>query len=115
MKPIISAIQGSRNLNLQPQQDPHSTLQLNIPIPPPTKESRDQAQAAAGKAGETGYTGIRNARAAMQKRLRAMELNKAVRPDDLRKAHKDMEKVVEKGNGEVKKAVEAAKKGMENS
>lgn len=59
--------------------------------------------------------GVRNARGAMQKKLRAMEIKKVVRPDDSKKAHKEMEKVVEKGNGEVKKLVEAARKGMEQN
>jgi ribosome recycling factor len=115
VKPIISSIQGSKDLNFQPQQDHHNALQLNVPIPPPTKESRDLALGAAGKAGERAIAGIRDARAAMQKRLRAMELKKVARPDDLKKAHKDMEKAVEKGNADVKKIVEAAKKAMEQS
>jgi ribosome recycling factor len=71
--------------------------------------------AAASKTGDVAYVGIRNARGAMQKRLRAMELKKTVRPDDLKKAHKEMEKVVEKGNADVKKAVDAARKAMEQS
>ncbi len=56
---------------------------------------------------------VRNARAQTQKRLRALELKRVVRPDDLKKAHKDMEKVVEKGIADVKKAVEAARKAVE--
>jgi ribosome recycling factor len=115
VKPIISAIQGSKDLNLQPQQDAHNASQLNVPIPPPTKESRDQALAAASKVGETAGVGIRNARGAMQKKLRAMELKKAVRPDDLKKAHKEMEKVVEKGNADIKKIVDTARKTMEQA
>ena len=111
----MSAIQGSRDLNLQPQPDAHNAAQLNVPIPPPTKESRDLALAAASKAGETANVGIRNARGAMQKRLRGMELKKVVRPDDLKKAHKEMEKVVEKGVADVKKSVDAARKTMEQS
>jgi ribosome recycling factor len=59
--------------------------------------------------------GVKNARAAMQKRLRGMELKKAVRPDDLKKAHKEMEKIIEKGTANVKKAVEAARKTMEQA
>lgn len=51
----------------------------------------------------------------MQKRLRGMELKKVVRPDDLKKAHKEMEKVVEKGVADVKKTVEVARKGMEQA
>lgn len=115
VRSIISAIQGSKDLNLQPQQDPHNTLQLNIPIPSPTKEFREFSLGAAGKAGEMASVGIRDARAAMQKRLRTMELNKSARPDDIRKAHKDMEKIVEKGNADIKKAVDAARKTMEQS
>lgn len=44
-----------------------------------------------------------------------MELAKVARPDELKRAHKDMEKVVEKGNASVKKAVDEAKKKMEQS
>ena len=44
-----------------------------------------------------------------------MELKKAVRPDDLKKAHKEMEKVVEKGHTDVKKVVDAARKAMEQA
>lgn len=115
VKAVVSAIQGSPDLNLQPQQDAHNANQLNVPIPPPTKESRDRALQDASKAGEVANTGIRNARAAMQKRLRAMELAKAARPDDLKKAAKEMEKIVEKGTADVKKIVDAARKTMESS
>jgi len=115
IKPVISAIQGSKDLNLQPQPDAKNASQLNVPIPPPTKESRDLALAAASKAGEAANVGIRNARGAMQKRLRAMELKKAARPDDLKKAHKEMEKIVEKGVQDVKKTVDAARKSMEQA
>lgn len=60
-------------------------------------------------------TGVRNARAVMQKKLRGMELKKVVRPDDLKKAHKEMEKIVEKGVQDVKKTVEVARKSMEQA
>jgi ribosome recycling factor len=58
---------------------------------------------------------MKNARGALQKRLRAMELKKAARPDDLKKAHKEMEKIVEKGHQDVKKTVDAARKSMEQA
>ena len=73
------------------------------------------ASAAASKAGEAASVGVRNARAVMQKRFRAMELKKVVRPDDLKKAHKEMEKVVEKGISDIKKTVDAARKTMEQA
>lgn len=113
VKAITSTIQAAPNLQLTPQPDAHNPLALNIPIPPPTKESRDAAVQTASKAGEQASVGVRNARAASQKRLRGMELKKLVRPDDLKKAHKEMESVVEKGNKSVKEAVDAAKKAME--
>lgn len=100
---------------MQPQVDAHNALQLNISIPPPTKESRDQALVAASKAGETANLAIKNARAAMQKRLRGMELKKLVRPDDLKKAHKEMEKLVEKAHADVKKTTDSARKNMEQA
>ena len=102
-------------MNLQPQPDAHNASQLNIPIPPPTRESRDLALAAASRVGETANVGVRNARGAMQKRLRAMELKKAVRPDDLRRAHKEMEKIVEKSAADVKTTVDAARRTMEQT
>ncbi|KAH6669427.1 ribosome recycling factor-domain-containing protein [Halenospora varia] len=112
---VTSTIQGAKDVNLQPQQDSENENQLNVPIPPPTKESRDLALSQASKTGETAKTAVQAARAVQQKRLRAMELKKAVRPDDAKKAHKEMEKVVEKGMGDVKKAVDTARKGMEQS
>ena len=111
----MAAIQASKDLNLQPQPDSQNSSQLNIQIPPPTKESRDLALIAANKAGDVANIGVRNARATMQKRLRAMELKRVVRPDDLKKAHKEMEKVVEKGVADVKKSVDAVRKTMEQS
>jgi len=71
--------------------------------------------AAASKVGETANVGIRNARGAMQKKLRDMQVKKAARPDDLKKASKEMEKLVEKATADVKKAVDAARKAMEQA
>ena len=115
MKAIISAIQGSKDLNLQPQPDAHHPSQLNIQIPPPTKESRDAALGTANKAGEHANLTVKNARAATQKKLRAIEVGKKARPDDIKKSHKEMEKIVEKAIAEVKKTVDAARKVMEQS
>lgn len=43
-----------------------------------------------------------------------MQLSKAARPDDLKKAGSQMEKVVEKGSAELKKVVDNAKKVLES-
>ncbi|TVY85812.1 Ribosome-recycling factor, partial [Lachnellula willkommii] len=94
LHPVMSAIQAAKDINLQPEVDAqNSSTQLNIRIPPPTKESRDQALAAAGKVGETAKAAVQTARSVQQKRLRGMELKRAVRPDDLKNAQKKMEKI----------------------
>lgn len=114
LKPVSSAIQSS-NLSLTPQPDPtgQNPLLLNVPIPPPTAESRRAAVAAAAKAGDVAGNAVRNARQGQQKKLRAMQLAKSARPDDLKKAGAQMEKVVEKGVAEVKKVVDGAKKALD--
>ncbi|KAK3666163.1 hypothetical protein LTR22_002827 [Elasticomyces elasticus] len=115
VKPTSSAIQASA-LSLTPQPDPTGAnpLLLVINIPPPTAESRKEVVAEAAKAGEKAGTSIRDARGKQQKKLRAMQVNKSARPDDLKKAGTAMEKVVEKGTAEVKRIVDSAKKVLES-
>lgn len=114
VKPIISAIQHS-DLNLQPVQDSHNVNQLNVPLPPPTKESRDAAQRQAAEAGVKASTAITNVRAQVQKHFRKMEVEKLALPDELKRAHKEMEKIVKEGTNRVKDIVKAAQKAMEQS
>ncbi|KAL4802859.1 ribosome recycling factor-domain-containing protein [Aspergillus unguis] len=114
MKPVTSAILGA-NLSLTPQQDPHNALQLNIPIPPPTKESRDQTVLAAKAAMERAASSVRDSRGAIHKRLQNLIKKKTARPDDARKSQDKMEKLTEKGQKEVKDLFETAKKAMERA
>ncbi|KAK4938083.1 hypothetical protein LTR10_021404 [Elasticomyces elasticus] len=115
VKPTSSAIQAS-SLSLTPQPDPTGAnpLLLVINIPPPTAESRREVVGEASKAGEKAGTSIRDARGKQQKKLRAMQVSKTARPDDLKKAGTAMEKVVEKGTAEVKRIVDSAKKVLES-
>lgn len=115
IKPIVSAIQNAKELNLQPVPDPHNSNQLNVPLPAPTKESRDAALAAAHDVGEGAKAAITAARGVMQKKLRHMEIKKLALPDELKRAHKEMEKIVQGAVAEVKKTVDAARKGMEQA
>jgi len=103
----------SSNLSLTPQPDAHNPLQLNIPIPPPTKESRDQNVQAAKQAFEKAASSVRDSRAALHKRLQEMQKKKLARPDDVRKAHDLMEKATDKGQKDVKDLFEAARKTLE--
>ncbi|KAI5366492.1 Putative ribosome recycling factor, RRF superfamily [Septoria linicola] len=115
VKPVSSAIQSS-SLSLTPQPDPtgQNPLLLVLNIPPPTAESRKKVIDEAVKAGDKASTSIRDARGKQQKKLRALQLNKTARPDDLKKAGTMMEKVVEKGSAELKKVVDNAKKVLES-
>ncbi|CAK1363842.1 unnamed protein product [Cercospora beticola] len=115
VKPVSSAIQSS-SLSLTPQPDPtgQNPLLLVLNIPPPTAESRKAVIDEAGKAGDKASTSVRDARGKQQKKLRAMQLGKSARPDDLKKAGTMMEKVVEKATAELKKVVDNAKKVLES-
>ena len=114
IKAVNSAVLSS-SLSLTPQPDPQNPLGLLVPIPPPTKESRQQALAQAIKAGESAQTSLKNARQVLQKRLRKMELDRSIRPDDLRRAVKEMEKEVERASTEFKKIVEGTRKALEGA
>ncbi|PNS20326.1 hypothetical protein CAC42_5776 [Sphaceloma murrayae] len=114
VKPVTSAIQSS-NLSLTPTPDPsgQNPQMLVVKIPPPTAESRKATLDEAGKAGETALYNVRMARGAQQKKLRKMELNKTVRPDDSKKAHAKMEDVVKKSGEGIKKIIEGAKRALD--
>lgn len=58
---------------------------------------------------------VRDSRGAVHKRLQEMQKKKIARPDDVRKAHDNMEKLTEKGQKEVKELFEAAKKALEQA
>ncbi|KAG2005351.1 hypothetical protein GB937_008767 [Aspergillus fischeri] len=112
MKPITSAILSS-DLSLTPQPDPHNILQLNISIPPPTKELREQTVVAARAAMEKAAGAVRESRSVSHKRLQDMQKKKLARPDDVRKAQEHMERLTEKGQKEVKELFDAAKRALE--
>ncbi|OAL33994.1 hypothetical protein AYO20_06642 [Fonsecaea nubica] len=88
-------------------------LLITVPVPPITAETRNLARAEAKKMFDRASQDVRNARGDAQKRFRKMELGKLVIQDELRKAHKQMEEVVKKGQDEVKKVYEASLKALE--
>ncbi|KAI9818954.1 MAG: hypothetical protein M1832_004122 [Thelocarpon impressellum] len=112
LKPVSSTILSSPH-SLAPQPSPTSPLELLVPLPPPTAEARAAALAAAGRAGEAATERVRRARQAQQKRLRRMELDRAVRPDDLRKAQQGMERAFGEGVKALGNEVAGWKRGVE--
>lgn len=112
LKPITTSIQSSP-YSLTPQPDSQHPLQLNVPIPAPTAESRAQSFADAKKEYEKVGVGVRDARGQWQKWYRKAEKEKLVIRDELEKAHKKMEGVVEKGQKTLKEVYDQAVKAME--
>ncbi|MCJ1468958.1 hypothetical protein MMC07_007589 [Pseudocyphellaria aurata] len=110
VKPILSALNNSPN-SLAPVMSPSNPLEVHIPLPPPTGESRSAAVDAAAKLGEAAGVALSSARATYKKKLRQLELSKSMRPDELRKAGEAMEKVVGAGTAEVKRLIEGVRKG----
>ncbi|KAL1629064.1 ribosome-recycling factor [Neofusicoccum ribis] len=114
VKPLMTAIQASP-YSLTPQQPkPDSPTTIAVPIPPPTGESRKKALEAAKKAETNALQAVQTARAAHQKKLRALEVGKKVRPDDASKAKKLMDETAKKGQEEVKHIVDGARKVLES-
>ncbi|KAL9126220.1 MAG: hypothetical protein Q9217_004700 [Psora testacea] len=113
LKPVTSALQSTEGLSPQPAPPGGDPLHIIIPIPPTTRESRQQASKSAHEKGEAALFSLREARGAQKKKLRAMELAKKVGPDDLKRAEREMEKVNERATGAVKKVVEDARRRLE--
>lgn len=87
---------------------------MNIQLPPPTAESRQKTVKEAQDLADKASTTVRNARGNQQKKLRSLTLGRAARPDDLKKAGTQMEKIVTDGSAEVKKILDNAKKVLES-
>lgn len=56
---------------------------------------------------------VRNARGELNKKLKSMGVKKLLRPDDLHKAIEEMEKIVERGQRDVRGVFERAIKALE--
>ena len=68
---------------------------------------------AAQRLADSAVNAVRNARGDQHKALRAMGKAGSARPDDVRKAGDQMEKIVATGIAEVKKIADAVKKVLE--
>ncbi|RYO40834.1 hypothetical protein AA0113_g1654 [Alternaria arborescens] len=114
IKPISTAIAASPHSLTPLTPEPTNPLTIQVPLPPPTGESRRMAVAEAVKASERADKDIQKERQDHNKRLRNFELNRSVLPDDLQKAKKQMEEVVKNGHEEVKRISDGAKRVLES-
>lgn len=95
---------------MQPIVDPKNPLLVNVPLPPPTRESRDQVSKQAKSVGDKALDMVKAARLATHKKV--MGAKKSTRPDDFKKADKKMEEIVKKRKAEVEAVIAAARKGI---
>jgi ribosome recycling factor len=114
IKPISTAIAASPHSLTPLTPEPSNPLTIQVPLPPPTGESRRMAVESAVKASERADKLIQQGRQEHNKKLRKFELNRDVLPDDLQKAKKKMEEVVKKGHEEVKRISDGAKRVLES-
>ncbi|KAF2449539.1 ribosome recycling factor [Karstenula rhodostoma CBS 690.94] len=113
IKPVSTAIAASPHSLTPLTPESSSPLTIQVPLPPPTGETRRAAIQQASAASELADKWIAKARQNHNQKLRKYQLEKTVLPDDLQKAGKRMEEVVKKGHSEVKRIVDGAKKVLE--
>ena len=87
-------------------------MEIHVPIPPTTTESRQAASAQATAKGEAALFALNQARAAQKKRLRALSLARKVGPDDLKRAEKEMEKINKDSEAVMGKMVDEKKRAL---
>ncbi|XP_014552549.1 hypothetical protein COCVIDRAFT_19388 [Bipolaris victoriae FI3] len=114
IKPITTAIAASPHSLTPLAPEPSNPLTIQVPLPPPTGESRRAAVESAVKAAERADKLIQQARQEHNKKLRKYDVNREVLPDDIQKAKKLMEDVVKKGHVEVKRISDGAKRVLES-
>jgi len=113
IKAVRSAINSS-TLSLAPQgptEDAPTTL--TVKIPPQTGESRQAVVKNVKVASDHSLDMIKHARHDKHDQLRKMKADKSLRADDYQKAHDEMEKVVKRGNEEVKRISDGARRVFE--
>jgi len=114
IKHVSTAIAASPHSLTPLAPEASSPLTIQVPLPPPTGESRRAAVDAAGKAAESADKMIQKARQAHNQKIRKYSLERSVLPDDVQKASKRMEEAVKKGHTEVKRIVDSAKKVLDS-
>lgn len=111
-KPLLTALSSS-SLPINPlPPSPDTPFELHIPIPPTTTESRINALAQVSAKGEKALFALREARGVEKKRLNALKLSKRMGPDMFKRGETILERVNERGMGEVKKVVDGRRRGL---
>ena len=88
------------------------SLEIHIPIPPTTGESRQAALHLVAGKGETALFALREARGVQKKRIRQLELSGKIGSEKARKAVRELEGVNQGGVGRVKMIVEEKRRAL---
>ena len=94
---IEKAIQRA-DLGLNPSNDGKV---VRLPIPPLTEERRKQLAKKVGQIGEEGKTALRQVRRDGNDKLKAMEKEKQISQDDERRAHDEIQKLIDRFSAEI--------------
>ncbi|EWC45220.1 hypothetical protein DRE_05947 [Drechslerella stenobrocha 248] len=105
---IKNTLLSQMSLNPQPV-SPTTPNILKIPIPMPTKESRQNTAGLVQKAGQKWLDKVQHIRGAHFAHLEKLNKGGKARPDDCRKAEKKLQEKLDKTNKELKQAIEKVK------
>jgi ribosome recycling factor len=104
----------SSNLSITPQgPTSESPTTLTLKIPPQTGESRQAVIQKVKVVSQNALEEIKRARHVKHDQLRKMKADRSLRSDDYQKAHDQMESLVQKSNGEVKRIADGARRVFE--
>lgn len=93
IKPIMSAVQSSKEFNQQPQRSDDNELELLLTV---ERERRDEVVKRIKEATQAWKEGVRRVRTKHEKVLKDWKKNGTVVPDVVRKAEKELQKVQDK-------------------
>jgi ribosome recycling factor len=100
-KSLISEIEKSimnSDIGIMPQNDGE---QIRLPIPMLTEERRRDLVRQAKKQGEDSRIGLRNHRRDANEMLKALEKDKEISQDDLKRALEKVQELTDKGSGKI--------------
>ncbi|KAK6541180.1 hypothetical protein TWF694_008549 [Orbilia ellipsospora] len=108
---IKNALLSQMSLNPQPV-SPSTPNILKVPLPMPTRESRENSAAVVQKTGQKYLDRVQNIRGAHFAHLEKLKKAGSARGDDVRKAEKRLQEKLDKTNKELKAMIEKGKEDV---
>ncbi|KAK6505404.1 hypothetical protein TWF481_007309 [Arthrobotrys musiformis] len=108
---IKNTILSQMSMNPQPV-SPNTPNILKVPIPMPTKESRQNTATLVQKAGQKWLDKVQYIRGAHFTHLATLKKAGTARPDDVKKAEKKLQEKLDKTNKEIKQLIDKAKQDV---